>query len=83
MTPNFTAMLIICIVFALGVLAFFRWRFGWIDTLVFVIVSGLFTAAMDYISSFVALNYEYPGQSGIWVAVFIFFGWIGTCGTCL
>ena len=28
-------------------------------------------------------NYEYPGQSQLWVFTFIFFGWIGTCGSCL
>jgi putative membrane protein len=38
---------------------------------------------MDFISSFVACNYEYPGQSAFWVFTFIFFGWIGMCGSCL
>lgn len=83
MTANFTAIFAICILFALCVGGFFWWRFGGANTLAFVVVSGVFTAVMDYISSFVARNYEYPGQSPLWVAVFIFFGWIGTCGTCL
>jgi len=83
MTPNFTAILIIGILFALPVLWFIWWRFGGADTLAFIIVSGVFTAVMDFISSFVVRNYEYPGQSQPWVFTFIFFGWIGMCGTCL
>ena len=83
MTVNFTAMLLGGILFALTVIAFFWWRFGVANTLAFVIVSGGFSAVMDYMSSFVVRNYEYPGQSALWVATFIFFGWIGTCGTCL
>ena len=83
MTANFTVMLVGGILFALTVIAFFWWRFGVANTLAFVIVSGGFSAVMDYISSFVVRNYEYPGQSALWVATFIFFGWIGTCGTCL
>lgn len=83
MTPNFTALLFMGILLALPVLVFVWWRFGAADTLAFVIVSGGFTAIMDFISSFVARNYEYPGQSGLWVFTFIFFGWIGMCGCCL
>lgn len=83
MPPNFTIMLIIGILFALPVLGFIWWRFGGPDTLAFIIVSGGFTAIMDFISSFVVKNYEYPGQSQLWVFTFIFFGWIGMCGSCL
>ena len=83
MAPNFTALLLIGILFALTVLAFLCWRYGGADTLAFVVVSGVFTTVMDLISSFVTRNYEYPGQSPLWVATFIFFGWIGVCGGCL
>ncbi|MEE4604775.1 MAG: carotenoid biosynthesis protein [Desulfobacteraceae bacterium] len=83
MTPNFTLILVGGILFALTVLGYIWWRFGAGDTLSFVILSGGFTAIMDFISSFVARNYEYPGQSALWVFTFIFFGWIGMCGSCL
>ena len=83
MTPNFTLILVGGILFALTVLGYIWWRFGAEDTLSFVILSGGFTAIMDFISSFVARNYEYPGQSALWVFTFIFFGWIGMCGSCL
>lgn len=83
MTPNFTIILIGGILFALPVLAYIWWRFGGPDTLAFIIISGGFTAVMDFISSFVVQNYEYPGQSQLWVFTFIFFGWIGMCGSCL
>ena len=83
MTPNFTIILIGGILFALPVLAYIWWRFGGPDTLAFIIVSGGFTAVMDFISAFVVQNYEYPGQSQLWVFTFIFFGWIGMCGSCL
>lgn len=83
MTPNFTIILIGGILFALPVLAYIWWRFGGPDTLAFIIVSGGFTAVMDFISSFVVQNYEYPGQSQLWVFTFIFFGWIAMCGSCL
>ena len=69
--------------FALLVLGYIGWRFGGPDALSFAIVSGFFTACMDFISAFVAQNYEYPGQSRLWVFTFIFFGWIGMCGSCL
>ena len=83
MAPNFTVMLIAGILFALPVLGFIWWRFGGPDTVAFIIVSGGFTAIMDFISSFVVRNYEYPGQSELWVFTFIFFGWIAICGICL
>ena len=60
MTADFTAMLLGGILFGLTAVAFFWWRFGVADTLAFVIVSGGFSAVMDYISSFVVRNY---GQS--------------------
>jgi len=83
MTPNFTIILIGSILFALPVLGFIWWRFGGPDAMVFIIVSGVFPAVMDFISSFVVRNYEYPGQSRLWVFTLIFFGWIGMCGCCL
>ncbi len=83
MIPDFTAMLIGAIVFALPVLTFVWWRFGGADTFAFLILGGLFAAVLDFISAFAAHNYEYPGQSPAWVLTFIFFGWIGTCGVCL
>ena len=83
MTPNFQLLLAGAIVFALPILAFIWWRFGGPDTLAFVVVSGVFTALMDFASSFVAHNYVYPGQSRLWVFTYIFFGWIGVSGSCL
>ena len=83
MTPNFTVLLIAGIFIAVPVLWFIRWRFGGADTVAFIIVSGGFTAIMDFISSFVVSNYVYPGQSHLWVFTFIFFGWVTVCGICL
>ena len=83
MTPNFTVLLVGGILFAIPVLAFIWWRFGGPDMLAFVILSGAFTAIMDFISAFVAQNYVYPGQSRLWVFVYIFFGWIGVSGSCM
>jgi len=82
-TPNFTLLLASGILFALVVLVFIWWRFGGPDTLSFVIVAGAFAAMMDFLSAFVAQNYVYPGQSRLWVFVYIFFGWIGVCGSCV
>ena len=81
--PNFTLLLASGIIFALPILAFIWWRFGGPDTVAFIVVSGAFTAIMDFISSFVVQNYTYPGQSPLWVFTFIFFGWIGMSGSCL
>ena len=67
----------------MAMLAFVWWRFGGPDAVAFAILCGLFTALMDFISAFVAQNYEYPGQPKTWVFSFIFFGWIGMCGSCL
>ena len=83
MTPHFTLLLIGGIAFALPIVAFIGWRFGLSNAVVFVIVSGGFTALMDFLSAFAAHNYAYPGQSPLWVATYIFFGWIGMCGSCL
>jgi putative membrane protein len=81
--PDFANMLFGAVLFSLLVLGFIWWRFGLPDMLVFIIVVGLFSAIMDFISSFVARNYEYPGQSPSWVFTYIFFGWMGMCGSCL
>jgi hypothetical protein len=83
MSPDFTLLLVVGILFSIPILGFTWWRFGIADMLVFIIVVGLFSAVMDFISSFVARNYEYPGQSALWVFTYIFFGWIGMCGSCL
>ena len=83
MSPDFTTFLATGVAFSLLVLAFMVWRFGWTDTAVFVVVAGLFPAGMDFLSSFVADNYVYPGQSRLWVFTYIFFGWIAVCGVCL
>lgn len=83
MDPNFTLMLVVAIVFGIAMLGYVWWRFGGPDALAFAILAGLFTALMDFVSAFVVQNYEYPGQSRIWVFSFIFFGWIGMCGSCL
>jgi hypothetical protein len=74
MTPDFTLLLVGGMVFAVAVLSFVGWRFGGPDTLAFIIVSGGFTAVMDFLSAFVVRNYEYPGQSPLWVFIYIFFG---------
>lgn len=81
--PNFDLMMGSAVIFALAMLGYTWWRFGGPDALAFAILAGLFTACMDFISAFVAQNYEYPGQSRLWVFTFILFGWIGMCGTCL
>ena len=83
MAPDFTVMLVGSVLFALCVLGYFWWRFGFADTVSFIIVSGVFSATMDFLNSFVAQSYVYPGQSKLWVFSFIFFGWIGMCGSCL
>jgi uncharacterized membrane protein len=83
MEAKFALMMGTAVIFAVAVLAFMVWRFGGPNTVAFVILSGLFTALMDFVSAFVALNYEYPGQTRLWVFTFIFFGWIGMCASCL
>jgi carotenoid biosynthesis protein len=83
MSPDFTALLLTSIAFGATVLGFMAWRFGGANMMVFVVMAGLFPAVMDFLSSFIARNYEYPGQSRLWVFSYIFFGWIGVCGTCM
>ena len=56
MTPDFDRLLVTGVAFALMVLAFWGWRFGAARTAVFVVVAGLFPAAMDFLSSFAARN---------------------------
>jgi putative membrane protein len=82
-TPNFTLLLASGVVFAVFVLGFIYWRFSGPDALAFALIAGGFSACMDFLSSFAARNYEYPGQSPLWVFSYIFFGWIGMCGTSL
>lgn len=83
MTPNFTLNLVGAILFALAILATIGWRFGGPDVLAFLIITGLFAATLDFLSAFAARNYEYPGQSRLWVFTYIFFGWMAMCGSCL
>jgi putative membrane protein len=83
MSPEFDRLLATGIGFSLLVLAFFAWRFGPLRAIVLAVVAGLFPAIMDFLSSFAVSNYVYPGQTGGWVFTYIFFGWIGVCGTCL
>lgn len=83
MIPNFTVLLISTIIFALMVITYIWWRFDGAHAISFIIISGVFSAVMDFISSFVVHNYEYPGQSRLWVFTFIFFGWTSICGSCL
>lgn len=83
MEPNFDLMMFVAVLFTLAVLSYMWWRFGGPDALAFAVISGLFTALMDLLSAFVVENYEYPGQSRLWVFTFVLFGWIGMCGSCL
>jgi putative membrane protein len=82
-SPDFDRLLVNGIGFGLLVLAFFGWRFGPVRAAALAIVAGLFPAIMDFLSSFAASNYAYPDQTRAWVFAYIFFGWIGICGTCL
>jgi putative membrane protein len=81
--PDFDRLIVTGIGFSLLVLAFFGWRFGTVRTVVFIAVAGMFPAIMDFISSFVVSNYEYPDQTRLWVFTYIFFGWMAVCGTCI
>jgi uncharacterized membrane protein len=82
-SPDFDRLLATGTGFGLLVLAFLAWRFGSVRATAFAIVAGLFPALMDFLSSFAVSNYAYPGQTRAWVFTYIFFGWIGVCGTCL
>ena len=81
--PDFNSLLFFTVFAAVLLLVFVWWRFGFFHALSFLIISGGFTAIMDFISSFEARNYEYPGQSKLWVFSFIFFGWTYICGACM
>jgi hypothetical protein len=83
LSPDFTLLLITGVLFGLAVVVFIAWRFSVADALAFVLVAGLFPAVMDFLSSFAVQNYVYPGQSRLWVFSYIFFGWMGVCGTCM
>lgn len=83
MAPNFTLMMLVGAGIGCTVLVFVAWRFGGPDVLAFAILSGLFPAILDFLSSFSAQNYAYPEQTRLWVFTYIFFGWIGVCGMCL
>ena len=83
MSPDFTLLLVTGVLFGLAVVVFIAWRFSVADALAFVLVAGLFPAVMDFLSSFAVQNYVYPGQSRLWVFSYIFFGWMGVCGTCM
>lgn len=83
MEPDFTRFLLGSIALGTLVTGIFFWRFGLARAFAFVILAGLFSAGLDFLSAFEAQNYEYPGQTRLWVFTYIFFGWIGVCGTCL
>lgn len=83
MNPNFTLLLITTICFAVIVVGYVRWRFDRAAAISFFIISGGFSAIMDFISAFAVHNYEYPAQSRLWVFIFILFGWTSVCGSCL
>jgi len=81
--PNFDLLMASGVTFAIVVLAYFAWRFGVADAISFAILSGGFSAILDYFSSFAAENYVYPGQTRLWVLTYVFFGWIAMCGISL
>lgn len=81
--PNFDLLMASGATSAVVVLAYFAWRFGVADAISFAILSGGFSAILDFLSSFAAENYVYPGQSRLWVFTYIFFGWIAMCGMSL
>ncbi|MDD5579902.1 MAG: carotenoid biosynthesis protein [Methylobacter sp.] len=83
MSPDFTLLLITSIFFAVLVAGYIGWRFDGAAAVSFCIISGGFSAIMDFISAFAVHNYEYPGQSRLWVFTFILFGWTSVCGSCL
>lgn len=83
MMPNFDLLMSAGVTSAVVILTYFVWRFGVADAISFAILSGGFTAILDFLSSFVAENYVYPGQSRLWVFTYIFFGWIAMCGMSL
>ena len=81
--PNFDLLMASGVTSAVVVLAYLVWRFGVADAISFAILSGGFSAILDFLSSFAAENYVYPGQSRLWVFTYIFFGWIAMCGMSL
>jgi putative membrane protein len=81
--PNFALLMASGVTFGVVVLAYFVWRFGVADAISFATLSGGFSAILDFLSSFAAENYVYPGQSRLWVFTYIFFGWIAMCGMAL
>ena len=83
MMLNFDLLMSASATSAVVILAYFVWRFGVADAISFAILSGGFSAILDFLSSFVAENYVYPGQSRLWVFTYIFFGWIAMCGMSL
>jgi hypothetical protein len=83
LSPDFTLFLITGVLFGVAVVVFIAWRFSVADALAFVLVAGLLPAVMDFLSSFAVQSYVYPGQSRLWVFSYIFFGWMGVCGTCM
>lgn len=81
--PSFDLLMASGVTYAVVVLAYFVWRFGMVDAISFAVLSGGFSATLDFLSSFAAENYVYPGQTRLWVFAYIFFGWIAMCGMSL
>jgi putative membrane protein len=81
--PDFDLLMASGVTFAVIVLAYFVWRLGVADAIGFALLSGGFSAILDFLSSFAAENYVYPGQSRLWVFTYVFFGWIAMCGMAL
>ena len=80
---RFDALFAAAVVSAVFVLALMGKRYGTANAICFVILSGLFTAVMDFLSAFAIRTYEYPGQTPLWVFGFIFVGWIAIGGSCV
>jgi uncharacterized membrane protein len=83
MEPRFDSLLLSAIVFSALLLIFIYKRFGFANAIAFLIITGGFSAIMDFLSAYVEVNYEYPGKSKRWVFTFILFGWTAIAGSCL
>ena len=83
MEPHFGFLLFSVAVFTLLVILYIHWRFGTANMISFIILTGIFSAIMDFLSAFTEVNYEYPGKSKLWVFSFIFLGWTSIAASCI